>query len=105
MFQKLLFLICVLVVVKSDECSNDNIKCYENELVSYIDSLDYGTTIGDFVVLEKVRDIPRQENHTENVFERTLRYLEEHQLKLKISGSRGGRSMSGSYKSLLYINH
>lgn len=89
------------MAVKSDKCNKDRIECFENELISYVDNLENRKTLGDFIVLEKDKEIPKQNNSTENIIDRCVRYLKEHALKLNIVDTRVGRSISGSYSIIL----
>lgn len=96
MHSKLLALVifCVTVIrCDNDVKCGDSYDCAEKELVGYIEELDNKESvpvIGNLVTLERIGDVQRSK--TEDVIERSLRFLANHQLKVKMP-ARSSRSL------------
>lgn len=96
MSQKILYLILSIVLVKSDSnCDNGSMKCLEEEFIGYIDNFNNSIKIGDYLVLEKTNGTEMSQDSNEGIVRRCLRFLEEHEIKLRIPFSEVGRSVTG----------
>lgn len=104
MSQKILYLILAVVLVKGDRnCDNGSMRCLEEEFIDYIDNFNNSTKIGDFLVLEKINGTEINKDSNEGIVRRSLRFLEEHEIKLRIPVSEIGRAMSGMCKVVIFF--
>lgn len=93
-----------IVLVKSDvNCENGSKQCFEKEFLGYIDNFKNSTKIGDFLVLEKINGTEVTKDSDEGIVRRSLRFLQEHELKLRIPVAEIGRSMSGRCKVIIFF--
>lgn len=84
--------VVILALVVLGECGDANEKCgdvgcVEKELVDLVDGLDQKEEIpilGDAVVLERVNGSRGTGRSDEDLLSRLVRYLEEHELKVKV---------------------
>lgn len=86
------FLLCLgLVSVGYCKDCGDSVSCEEKRLVSLVDELDDGkpsiSILGDAVSLERIGDFHPTPRSEEGLLERTLRYLRNHELKVRMSES------------------
>lgn len=68
----------------------DSVECVEEEMVKIVDGLDQRKEVpilGDVVVLEKVNVVKETGKSSGDLVERLLRYIEEHQIRVKLPKS------------------
>lgn len=68
----------------------DSMECVEQEMVKVVDGLDEQKEVpilGDVVVLEKVEGAKETGRNSGDLVERLVRYIEEHQVTLKLPQS------------------
>lgn len=68
----------------------DSMTCVEQEMVKVVDGLDEQKQVpilGDVVVLEKIEGTKDTERSSGDLVERLARYMEEHQITLKLPQS------------------
>lgn len=82
------FLIIFIGVNSKTNCDSDSLACEEKELVNYVNELEKNQNFGDYIFLEKTTNrTERKIDREENFIERSLRFLEEHELKIKLPSS------------------
>ncbi|CAH1966031.1 unnamed protein product [Acanthoscelides obtectus] len=94
----------LLVLFALGDCEEDcggHLSCLEKKFVDYVDKVEASGTISNYVVLEKVsgRDA-KEEKRDEGIVQRCVRFLAEHQLKLRLPAeeSRGLETEARSRK-------
>lgn len=102
------FTLIVLATCGGDpyEKCNDNVECVEKEMVKVVDGLDQQKDVpilGDVVMLEKVEGINGTgRSISGDLVERLMRYIEEHQIRVKLpQGYRQSRSLEEGKNCLL----
>ncbi|KAF5286537.1 hypothetical protein FQR65_LT12541 [Abscondita terminalis] len=101
MFKIALVLLTVAVFAKCEPVDDiynncgDSIECAESNLVKVVNDFDDKSSIqliGDYVTLEKVKDAVSEPKSEDGIFERVIRYLESHELRIRLSSSDDARS-------------
>lgn len=111
MFKKAVAVLALLVVANCEDLykkCGDSVDCAEQELIKVVDDYDKEkevSVLGDTVVLEKVGNPVQSPRTSEGLTDRLLRYVEDHQIKIKFSeGIEMGRSLvSGKYIFLVSV--
>ncbi|CAH1154264.1 unnamed protein product [Phaedon cochleariae] len=86
----------ILVLTKCETPCEDSMECIETELTAHVDSLENSEDDGGII---SVMSIPRQGKsvtHDENIVERCIRFLTEHELRIRIPSSEARSLMSES---------
>lgn len=105
MFKETAVFLALIVLARCGdpyEKCGDSMGCVEEEMVKVVDSLDEQkevSILGDAVVLEKVEGIKETGRNNGDLVERLMRYIEEHQIRLKLPQSyRQSRSLEEGTK-------
>lgn len=98
MWKKKLFLFFAFVLAKCDsKCDRDSIECFEKKLISYVDDFENNPTVSDFLVVEKKKGLDPKNDSSEDIIGRTLRFLKENEIKVKVPDFETGRSLTGNF--------
>lgn len=98
MLKKILFLVLTFILAKCNgNCDNESIECLEKKLISYVDDLEKNPTVSDYLVIEKIKGLQSKNCSSEDIVGRTLRFLKENEIKLKIPDTETGRSLTGNF--------
>ncbi|KAK4875569.1 hypothetical protein RN001_011991 [Aquatica leii] len=101
MFKIAFVLLTVTVLAKCEPVDDiykncgDSIQCAEDNLVKVVDGFDEKSSIqliGDYVTLEKSKEGVSEAKSDDGIFERIIRYLENHEIRIKLSSSDDARS-------------
>lgn len=102
MYKVLVVALAFGVVAKCSESDDiykncgDSVKCAENNLMSLIDDFDSESSVslvGDYLILEKTNKEEFMPKAEEDVFERLLRYLCNHELRIRFPSQANARSV------------
>lgn len=97
MSKNVLFLFLTFIIANCEgKCDNESIECFEKKLISYVDDLEKNPTVSDYLVIEKIKGVESRNYSSEDIVERTLRFLKENAIKMKIPNSETGRSLTGN---------
>ncbi|KAG5884644.1 hypothetical protein JTB14_035739 [Gonioctena quinquepunctata] len=99
-------LLFLIVCAKCDSINNcDSVECLDKELIQYIDGLDEGGDIGDFIAITKINSSVERVHREEDIIGRCSRYLAEHELKLRIPLSEARSLEAGKDRTKISANH
>lgn len=107
MFKETAVFLTLIVVAQCGDpyqTCGDSAECVEEQMVKVVDDLDQQKEVpilGDVVVLEKVAGLKETGKSSGDLVERLMRYIEEHQIRLKMPQSyRQSRSLEeGMYRN------
>lgn len=86
MYKKIIYYIIFISFVNCIEnCDSDSLVCEERKLINYIDEIEKVHIAGDYISLEKITERSgRKIDREEDIIERSLRFLQEHELKIRL---------------------
>ncbi|KAK5644794.1 hypothetical protein RI129_006094 [Pyrocoelia pectoralis] len=100
MYKTLYSLLLIVVLAKCDtddiyKGCGDSIQCAEENLVKVVNEFDNQHSIqllGDYVTLEKTKQDDSAARSEEGIFDRIIRYMGQHEIKIKLSSDEDARS-------------
>lgn len=79
------------------ENCGESINCAENNLINVVNEFDSKPSvslIGDYLTVEKTNEEAFLAKSEEGIFERLVRYIANHEIKLRLPSSQTGRSLT-----------
>lgn len=83
MSKKVIILFAVVCLVLGDDCG-DSFSCTEKKLVQLLDQYEEAGDVGGFLRLVKTKEIYKPRSGEESLIDRCVRFLQEHELRLRI---------------------
>ncbi|XP_057652276.1 uncharacterized protein LOC130891498 [Diorhabda carinulata] len=108
MFKQTVYFLVVSSLFVQSFCSEncgDSVECLENQLVTQINQFERDENIGGFISLKKIGRTSKSVKEKEDLFERCLRFLKEHEIRIAVpeSGKRSFEEESRTKRLRRYI--